>query len=488
MKKTTKNIIITLVALILLAGAVMALVLLAPKEEETPTSSTSSVAPKERIIDKEVDDLENVVITNNQNIMDLKRVPANENEISDNYIFKGYENYVALDHVGDAIEGLLPLSAIKKIGKVEDLADYGLKGEDAVNVILEFSDNNEVEIVIGAMGGETEGRYVLKDDIVYIASVDEFFKQTVEQSVKDYAYSELRMGQDGNPAESPLEYIIFTGENYPEPVRIDYVKPSAEMAQYTMQGFVLSEPFEVELETAIDKVGTIVTALQELVTTGIEVLNATPEDITRLGLDNPMTTIEYSINGNVRTLSVSEEVVGGERYMIADGDISTIYRIPAKDISDWAETTLRDLRSNYLYITKLADIDTFTTNYNGEEMKVKIKREIDEEKSTEEKTEYIYDVTANGNKVEYKDVTTTFYTSLLSIACKDIVEKECAKNPTLTITYDYIDGSQNVVTYHKSGEEYMAYLNGKFIGSARDSSIDKEYPKALALYESYIED
>ncbi|MFI3205837.1 MAG: DUF4340 domain-containing protein [Clostridia bacterium] len=492
MKNATKYIIITLVALLVLGGGIAALVITTPEVVIEEAESTVDVVEADVIIDKEITDLETTYIVNPLNEMTVERVPADETQISDTYVLVGYEQYSLMTEAGTGIEALLPLTATKTIGEVQNLSEYGLDNEgETVYLTLEFTDGSAIEIAIGSLGAETTGRYILCDGIVYIATVDDFFQSNKERYVQGYSYSEYQMDSTGETVESTLQYIEFSGTNYPLSVRIEDSALSDAMVDYAMQDFIMTEPFGREVDANIDKLAEVVTALQENTIGGIAVLNATEEDLEAYGLLEPMTIIEFSINDTVRTFAASSMVTSdGFRYMYIDGDTTTIYSMLI-DYSDiWATTTITDLRSNYMFITGINDVETLTVDYSGnEELVVEFEREVDEENSTDTYTKYTYTTTANGKNVTYQDVTTTFYTSLLSIACQNVVEKECEEEASLTITYEYYDGGSDTIAYHLSEDgDYMAYLDGEFIGTARSSSIETDYPAAFRIYEAEFEE
>ncbi len=477
MKNTLKYIIITFVVLVVLGGGITILLMTPPTQTEEEPSSVASATPTTDIITREVDGLERIEITNSLGEMIVNRTPAKEDEYSDTYVFEGYENYDALATVGTSIEKLLTLKSTRDIGEVSDLEEYGLVGDEKVDVKLIFDGEDDIEITIGSQGGSGTGRYVMVDDMVYIASVDDFFQTIVNENVRGFSYNEIMINAEtGEQAYSIMTYINFSGSNFPEPVEIVFDEETYDR--------MMVEPFEIPVDTAIDRLDNMTLELEDYSLNDIAVLNATEEDLEEYGLNNPIVVMEYGINEGEHTLVISEKIENGNRYIIADGDTSTIYQLPAVDLELFTNATLSWLRSGYLYITPIMEVDFLTIDYKDETLEMDFARTINEEKTTEDHTEYDYSVKANGFDVTYKDVTTGFYTAVIAIVTQDVYMLEHDEEPTLEITYDYYDGSQEVVSYYAAGESYVAYLDGHFIGVCRDSSIDTDFQKAYDLYLS----
>ena len=96
MKKTTKNIIIALAVLVVLGAAAAALILTSPAADPEESSSSSvSSETLDKLIDKDIADVQKVAIKNSESGEVLTLVPIKssaDSEANDAFTVEGWEN------------------------------------------------------------------------------------------------------------------------------------------------------------------------------------------------------------------------------------------------------------------------------------------------------------------------------------------------------------------------------------------------------------
>ena len=136
MKKTTRNIIISLAVLLVLGAAAAVLILTNPSAVETAESSSSTSSESmDKIIDKEIADVESVAIENAESGETITLVPTKssaDSEENDTFTIEGWEDEEVL--TSDALslaQAFYSITPTKELGTVENLAEYGLDGDGA---------------------------------------------------------------------------------------------------------------------------------------------------------------------------------------------------------------------------------------------------------------------------------------------------------------------------------------------------------------------
>ena len=174
MKKTTRNIIISLAVLLVLGAAAAVLILTNPSAVETEESSSSTSSESmDKIIDKEIADVESVAIENAESGETITLVPTKssaDSEENDTFTIEGWEDEEVL--TSDALslaQAFYSITPTKELGTVENLAEYGLDGDGAYKATVTGTDGSTETVVVGSEAGETYGWYILYNDTVYIA-------------------------------------------------------------------------------------------------------------------------------------------------------------------------------------------------------------------------------------------------------------------------------------------------------------------------------
>ncbi len=472
MKKTTRNFLIMLAVLVVLGGAAAALLFLPQGQEESGSSSQASSSPVTVVVDWESENVASISVENREG--GFRIVPTGENG---DFTLDGYEKYdLNTTLINTSAGSLMRLVSSKDLGERENLEDFGLAGESAVNVTAQFRDGSEETLVLGNAGGESTGRYVLKDGRVYIASsaseqlygsLYDFFNTevyTVKDRVEDVVNSQGETTQQ--TADDRLNSMALSGTQFPEPIEVRYDSGK-------VSGYLITSP--ITAEAGSTKFNDLITSLKSLSASSVEAAGLTQEVLERYGLSEPCARIEFDLNGEKHTLAVSETNGEGSRYLMAD-DRDVVYAVPEDSVSSWADAKLLDLRMSYVWLPNIAQVDKLTLTVEGDMVYAyDVTRTKNEEKSTED--DPVYDTTvknAGGQDVDYENYQ-DFYQKLIGISVLSTDKTEFSGVPALRAEFAYSNGeTPDVIEYYAVGSDrYAAVLNGAFNGLVRKGDPDK---------------
>lgn len=472
MKKNLKYILIMLLVLLVLGGA---LFLLLPKDDTTDgddvTSETSSAAAEnETLIDRTSDEVSALVVENSEGGFTL--VPTD-----DGFTVEGYEDFpVSTSTARSTVDALATLQIAKNLGEREDLADFGLEGDTAVTVELQYTDGASDKLVLGNYPGETSGRYVSYNGSVYVGlgvsdllytDGFDYFLTTLYQ-INDL--TEVTIDDEGNEttttAEDVMKTFTLSGKNFAETIEI--VNDESYNSRYLMTAPIMAE-------SGVSAFTTVIEDLKAL-NSASSVVTAKPNDaaLEQYGLKEPYAVVEFILNGEEHKVSVSAKQADGTRYLLLD-DNDIVYTVYDSAVNSWAEASVMTLRQGYIRLADMTKVETLTVTQEGDmAYQFTTEREVDEDRTTDENT--FYDLTifnAGGEELDY-DTYRDFYQDLLSIAVMSTDREEVSGTPAHAIEYRYFDGTAETVEFYTGAEgRYVVLLNGEFNGIVRKSDVDK---------------
>lgn len=472
MKKNLKYILILLIVLVVLGVA--AAVLLLPQDGGEETSSlpvSSEVAENEKITNHETADVKAVAVENTAGSFVM--VPDGEE-----FTIEGYEDFpVNRSSVRSTVDALARLQIAKELGERADLSDFGLSGDECVNVELRYKDGTSDKLVLGATPGETAGRYVLKDGKVYVGlGVSDYLYGNGFEYFSSQLYSipnrtEQTTDDEGNTTSKEAEDILYhlklSGTQFPEPIEINYDKKAVSL-------YLISEPVMAESGNAA--MTAVMDDLKAL-TQADRVVYAGPSEeiLEQYGLKEPAAVAEFAMNSSEgHIVSVSAATSDGLRYLMLD-DNNMIYQVHDSAVSSWAASDLMKLRQGYIWLANIMQVQHLTINVDGDILYAfDTTRELNEDRSTEQNP--YYDLTIKNAAGQTLDLPTyrSFYQDMLAIAVMNTERTEPIGEPAWEIVYQYFDGRVDRVTFYPFGDDrYIAQLNGEFNGIVRKSDADK---------------
>ena len=472
MKKTTKNILITLAVLIVL-GIAAALLLTMPEPAAEESSETSQVVDEtKQIIDRSAADVKQITLKNNLVDEVWEIVPVKNEDGTDatsTFTFKGWEDVsLSITNVSTVARSFYTLYAMKEIGEVADLAEYGLKGDGEVKAVVDYKDGSSETVIVGFNAGESNGRYVLCDGVVYIASVSTL----LETKKNDYVTTTVLtmttpnvVGENGTTmeGETVMNKYHLTGKNYP--VEIVLEKAEHPVYNYLMTTPILAGASQTQMEA-------IATQVMSITASGVAAVHATDEDKAEWGIDDPSVVFDFEINNEAHKITLGNLTDGEYSLMIDDNDV--IYLIPESRVDAWAKKGIFDLREPYVYLVNINEVKTLTVEDKNGKAEYEISRVLDEEKSTEDEPMYNLTVKKGGKEVNYDAAYQPFYSSLLSVCVMNEENAEPKGEALLKVTYKPFEGEDDVVAFYahpESDRRCVVTLNGQNVGIVRYSDV-----------------
>ena len=498
MKKTVKNLLIMAAVLIVLGAAALLLVLLpsgneGEGENSSHLSSRVSSPETEALTDLETEDVKAVSVKNAEDSFTI--VPD-----GGTFILQGYGEYnLNTVSLASAVRTLSAMTPSKSLGSQDNLADFGLSGKDAVQVEIACGDGSKQSFVLGSPAGESVGRYVLKDNEVYIVpDIPDQLYGSKFGYFSPFLYSvadrtETVTDENGNTSSQAASDILYeltlSGTNFPEEVKLEYSEDVLSM-------FLMTAP--VRAESGNSGMEAVSAALKAPSADAVVAAGVTDEVLEEYGLSEPFAKVEFTMNSDSHTMAVSELDLENNRYLVLD-DRDVIFKVSRSAVADWAETSAMKLRMSYIWLSNIMDVQHLTLTVDGDMVyRFDITRTLDEERSTEDAPQYDLTVkNAGGKDVEYKNYQ-KFYqnligTSVLSVD-KTIVtdngsdyvgvgiipvkREDFEDEALLRVEYSFFEGTEGsakttVEFFSIANDRCVALLDGEFNGIVRKADVDK---------------
>ena len=298
MKKYKKHIII-LAAVVVILGAVMAALLLtAPEKAET--GNTSSTAESYSIIEKTGTTVSSISIDNPYSKY-VVNVIENENEdgsISKSYEVPGYEGVTfKKSSFESAANSLVKLSGLKDLGEIENLEDFGLKGEGASTVVATYSDGSKETLVIGGVASESSGRYILYNGKVYIALVNMIFSSDISTMVSVPSWDIGPYYEVDGTETYNFEKYNLSGTNFPRDINIYYDLKKFE--------YYMTKP--INCYGGYSFIGEVTDTLISFTAGTVMDVLPTEEELDSYGLNEPYAELDFALNGVAHKITVGNK-------------------------------------------------------------------------------------------------------------------------------------------------------------------------------------
>lgn len=269
-----------------------------------------------------------------------------------------------------AIESLLfqfqSFRAAFSIENVEDFAQYGL--DAPCGSISVTASGQTYTLELGDYSKMDQQRYLtLGDGTVYLAEhdpLDEFS-----------AVAQDMILNDSLPAFDTAEEITFTGAESCTVTRNEEEKSLCASDVYFTDG----KPLDTSL------VSSYLTTLKGVSLTNFVTYNATADELTAYGMDNPMLTVEVRYSGDTTgsfQLHLSQDVKELEAYQKAEeegttlptvtcyarlGDSQIVYEIPQSTYQTLTAASYNDLRHQKVFTGEFSTVTAMDVTLDGQE-------------------------------------------------------------------------------------------------------------------------
>ena len=521
MKKTTKSIIIAVVAVVVLVGALFAIIKFMPENnkgdetsvtyptdengEQYATDAKGNVIPSVKDKDGNIISAGEVVLTEKgplklqeidvtnkfgkytikSTMVDLPKEKATDPDgnptgqtKTNEYTIVGYEDAGInaggqTEAIANSISNLKTLDIIDIKGK--NLEDYGLDKPQVV-VTGKYSDKTENTMKIGndAAGSKQVYMQFGKDKAVYLVdkkSVESFYYSPLELVSLEVYPSVKKEGELTEPIK-----VTLTGKNYPKKVEIesnDDVTTEAYFKSITPD----ERPINVTIASEI------MGSIKGLNANKVLAVNPTKDQLKKYNLDTPYAHIVADFKTEVLTMSAGKPIEAGFIPVYSE-DKDIIYSIDPT-LARWATTSYEELKYEYIAKPIITYVEAVKVTANGKTHTYNLDSKTAKDEEGNETTQLV--VKSNDKKLntEYFE---TFYQNLSAVKREDSSDKyEKQGNSVLTVEYIYNnDKKSDVIEYFDAGSrKYIAQVNGKSDGIVYETYIKQigDDVKALSKNE-----
>lgn len=478
MKSMTKKLLLVAVGVVVLGGAAAALLLTAP-EEEDESSSSSTADNTISLVSKQEEDIVSMKITNEQGSFTL--IPHTEEVETSSTASDGTTststatkttylveelgedipiNVYATDRV---VEYGFSLNASKNLGEMDDLSEYGLDQPKA-SIEVKFKDGTTYDYDIGnPSGGDGSGYYMCSNgsNNVYIVTIDDgIFDSSYEFVDKELAV----VATDASSVSSGdgITNIELSGSNYPTPITITLD-----------DGYSMYAGREMSVDE--QAYSALSSALSAITADGVAYVHPTAEELKACGLDNPAAVVEFTGNEETFKISAGNLTANKQYYVMLDGR-DVIYLLDQSSASPWVENSIYNLRSKFVALPMITDVDTLTVSFDGTDNIFHLTRTKNEEQSTEDKIVYDYEVTGNGTPLTYDNNFKKYYQTIIAVQLLEYTDQKPEGEPEVVLTYHYYDDlnkADDIVKFYRDGDRrYVVELNGVVEGLVNVNDVE----------------
>lgn len=476
MSKKVRQLVIFLVVLVILGGGALALTMLNKQGSgtgDTSSTGTSSGETLANLIDKK-DQFASVVITNETGSYKLY---AETKDDATSYIVEGYEGLSLVNLVSSTIvTNCTDVTPNRELGKVDNLAEYGLDKPQATLKIA-YKDGSNITMLIGNKTvSETSSYYVkLEDkDEVYIVGLSSYLFSDKTDHLDVAVLNEKKTDEDGNEVASVFGRVTLSGKNFPETLVIDQYQGKGDADPLNMSTYIISKPEIMPLTTSFSEdIGTyLVTLTAEKAVVG----NPTQEELEKYGFADPQAVVDYILDDKEYKL-IAGNTEGDYTYFMKDGS-NIIYQTKTTDLP-WVTTSKLKLRNSLVFLVSVNSVERIKVTTADGTYVFEHTRKLNEEKtSSNGKDTYDYTTYYNGTELN-ADYFSKFYQVLIGISKERFVEEgdKPAGEAGVKIEleyYDEFDTENTVIELFDLGERRALYrLDGKDTMVIKNSWISK---------------
>ena len=495
MKKNTKILAIVIVAAVLLTGLMLLLIFM-PNGSEDGTATVDEGISMITTTDEdgvhqaqintnekgEIDnnsygtlieyvpaDIATIHIENTKGTLDvISETPVNEDGTTEATVYKikGYEDKELQSGVPDSIANdaaQIEFTEVVTLEK-EKASEYGFD-KPRSTVTVTYTDDTKAVIYVGDDAPQGAGTYVKfgDGDAIYFVTTD-----AVDSF--DYGLTDLMsltINSSADSGNSQASSITISGSNFPNEIQLvpnDGVKSSAS---YVMKKPV--ERYANEVESS-----NIEGAIRGLYAESVKMVNPSSSQLSELGLSNPYAEIK-AVYPDVTVDIIASKPDGEGKVCLMEKGGDVVYVMASANLP-WVTTSYESLVNEYVLYPKMTALSSVSINDGSKtyDFKLSTKETTTTDDGGEESTSTTTTVQYGKDEIDIPYFSTLFQNiALTELADSD--EESASGSPVLSVTYTYsTDGSSDKVEFYETGNNrYVAKVNGKSVGHAHKSGINK---------------
>jgi hypothetical protein len=481
MKNSTRNLIIAGAAALVLGGAVFAVTKLGGTESSSSAADSSETI---QLISKTSSDVASMTVKNKNGSYTIVPLPTgtigSSSASSSSLDFTVQELAgcpINTDRANAVVQNGISLGALKNIGKVSNLSEFGLTDPQAT-VEVKYKDGSDFGYKIGSATATNSGTYYmcgLDSDNVYVVAVDDGILEASTYFVKTDMLSISPDTSESSSSANPqnvFHKVTLTGKNFPTPVVIQDIDE--------MPTIVSPAKYEVDAQNVANLQG----VLESLTADSAVLTKPDAAALKKYGIDNPTVKAVYNVNKENHTLIIGSKSSKGYYAMV--DNINVIYEVSADDVSALTDTNLFKLRSKLIFVPNINTVKKIEITSSGKTDVINVSRTENTESSTEDNKVYDYKVTGtNGQELEYNKNYKNAYQTLISLMIYDQTDKMPEGAPAVTIKYSFFDDSKTttLALYAIDNRHYTVVLDGTVYGLCTKNDVENVL-NAVADFEA----
>ncbi|MEE3333521.1 MAG: DUF4340 domain-containing protein [Ruminococcus sp.] len=385
--------------------------------------------------------------------------PVEKSEATE-YTVVGYEDMALQSGVADEIASACSTLEFTKIvdkNGSSHLSDYGLDKPKAIAKVT-YTDNTTATIKVGNAAPQNLGTYVMFGSGMEVFLCNSDSTKALLFTLCDLASLTINEAASDND-KNEFKYVTVNGVT---------MKPSKYTDQIENKYVLDDGSFADENEASL-----VSGAIRGLYATGVAAVNPTAAQISDFGLKNPKASIKADYPDIDVELIASKADKKGDCYLMEkDGKI--VYKIASTSLP-WLNTNREKLTDKYILHVKLSGLKGMQVESNGKKYDFDVKTTVtkttdsegEESESTNTVTKYM------GNEID-EGYFETFLNNVSMLKYEKGKIKNSGTNCPLKIKYTYEKNRPaDTLAFTKSGNQYVAILNGKAIGFVYRSYVEK---------------
>ncbi len=480
MKKTTKTLIISILAVVVIVGAFLAVHFLVPTKTDSDSDNDSSTEllteDHYHLVGHIPAEIKQIEVENETGKYTLlSETPTYESDNDDGttstytdatvYTLVGYEDMELLTGSPDTLANdAASVTATKIVNDGSAKSDFGFDDPRAV-VKVSYTNGEAVTIRVGDDAPDNQGAYLMidGDDNVYLVesdSVDGFLIGAMGMLTTEIGFAAK---DDSGNVFSKMVFggSIFDGEE----VVLEYSDKEAFSESY-----VITSPDQTIANE--ETVTYMVNAVRNLTAEEVVAVNVDDDKIKEYGLDDPYATVEAEYPDLSVSYKATKPDEENKLYLLSDG---IIYKMDATAIP-WVNYTYDQLIPSAVMSPSYSKVDKVTVEADGEKYEFELKRTT--ETSHDDDNDTDVERTTTTVKCNGKDVSeasfSAFYQNLTSAQRSGINDIPSDKKTVLKVTYEFSDGTTGTAEYFEGeNRKCPVLINGTLGSTAFESYVTK---------------
>lgn len=470
MKKTTKTLIISIIAVVVLVGIFLLVYFVVPEDSETLDTDY----PEEyNLIAHVPADIAKIEVKNETGEYTLlSETPTVESTASDGttstyteatvYTLVGYEDMELLTGSPDGLASdASALTSTKIVNDGSNKSDFGFDNPRAT-VKVTFTSGEVATVYLGNDADGEAGAYVMvnSDPQIYLVSSDSV--DGYLGGAMDMISTEIGFAAE-NDENNVFTKMVFGGSLFSE----DVVLENSDSKAFS-ESYVITSP---DKTIANEEVVTyMVNNVRNLTAQKVIAVNADDAKIKEYGLDNPYVTVEAEYSDISVSYKATKPNDDGVLYLLNNG---IIYQMASESVP-WVNQTYDSMIPTLVMSPKLLSVDKVTVETTSDKYEFVINRETEtsynEDSDTDVETTTTT-VTCNGKEIG-EDNFNIFYQNLTSAQRTGLNDVDTNAKALLTVSYEFSDGTTGEAVYYEGeNRKCPVLINGTLGTTAFESYV-----------------